>query len=248
MNKTNIRGVFFDNISMDEAVAICESRVREKRQCVVFTPNAEIVQLASEDEDFKKLVNSSDLTVPDGAGVILASKILKKPLKEKVAGIELGEKLISRSGQTGIKFFFYGSRPETDEGVSVAELAKRKLLEKYPTAQIVGTNDGYVKEDGMEALIEKINESGADCLFVCLGVPKQEKWIAKNRSRLAPCLILGLGGSLDVFAGEAKRAPKLFIKLNLEWLYRLLREPWRLGRMMSLPKFILSVIFSKKEG
>ncbi len=248
MNKINIKGVNFYNVSMDEAVSICEKSVEEKKQCVVFTPNAEIVQLASEDESFRTVVNSADLIVPDGAGVVLASKILKKPLKQKVAGIELGEKLISRSGKTGMKIFFYGSRPETAEGGSVAELAKRRLLEKYPDAHIVGTSDGYVKEEGMEALVEKINESGADCLFVCLGVPKQEKWIFENRSRLNSTLILGLGGSLDVFAGEVKRAPRIFIKLGLEWFYRLICEPWRLGRMMKLPKFLLSVIFSKKEG
>ncbi len=248
MNKIDIRGVFFDNLNMDEALEICESRVREKEQCAVFTPNAEIVQLAHEDPNFKAVVNSADLIVPDGAGVVLASKILKKKLKEKVAGVELAENLISRSGKSGIKFFFYGSRPDAGEGKSVAEVAREKLLSKYPDAQIVGTSHGYIKEDGMEELIEKINSSGADCLFVCLGVPKQEKWICENREKLSPTLILGLGGSLDVFAGTVKRAPKIFVKLNLEWFYRLLKEPRRLMRMMSLPKFILSVIFSRKEG
>ena len=247
MNKTEIRGVNFDNVTMEEAVAICEGFVKEGRQGIVFTPNAEIVQMTVENAEFKEIINSADLIVPDGAGVVLASKILKKNLKGKVAGVELAENLISRSGESGIKFFFYGSHPDKGDGVSVADTAKAKLLEKYPDANIVGTSHGYVKDDGMDALIEKINESGADALFVCLGVPRQEKWIAANRERLNPKIIIGLGGSLDVFAGTVMRAPRIFIKLNLEWFYRLLKEPWRLGRMMSIPKFLIATIFSKRK-
>ncbi len=247
MNKTEIRGVNFDNVTMEEAVAICEGFAREGRQGVVFTPNAEIVQMAVENPEFREIVNSADLIVPDGAGVVLASRILKKNLKGKVAGVELAENLVSRSGKSGIKFFFYGSHPDKCDGMSVADKAREKLLEKYPDANIVGTSHGYVKDDGMDELIGKINESGADALFVCLGVPKQEKWIAANRERLNPKIIIGLGGSLDVFAGTVERAPKIFIKLNLEWFYRLLKEPKRLGRMMSIPKFLLSTIFSKRK-
>lgn len=248
MEKIDIRGVLFDNVDMNEALEFCKKRVLDKEQCVVFTPNAEIVQMAVEDENFKALVNSADLIVPDGAGVILASKILKKPLKSKVAGVELSENLVKMSGDVGMKFYFYGSSPDAENGKSVAETAREKLLEKYPDAQIVGTSHGFVKPDETHALIEKINQSGADVLFVCLGVPRQEKWIAENRHRLSPKLILGLGGSLDVFAGCVRRAPKIFIKLNLEWLYRLLLQPSRIGRMMKLPKFILSTIFSGKRG
>lgn len=247
MNKTEIRGVNFDNVTMEEAVAICEGFVKDGRQGVVFTPNAEIVQMTVENSEFREIVNSADLIIPDGAGVVLASKILNKNLKGKVAGVELAERLIAHSGESGIKFFFYGSHPDKCDGVSVADKARERLLEKYPDANIVGTSHGYVKDDGMDALIEKINESGADALFVCLGVPRQEKWIAANRERLNPKIIIGLGGSLDVFAGTVERAPKIFIKLNLEWFYRLLKEPWRLGRMMSIPKFLLSTIFSKRK-
>ncbi|MBQ9976463.1 MAG: WecB/TagA/CpsF family glycosyltransferase [Clostridia bacterium] len=246
MNKIDIRGVAFDNVTMDEAVEICEGFVRDGRQGVVFTPNSEIVQMTLEDEDFGRLVNSADLIIPDGAGVVLASKILKKKLRGKVAGVELAEKLVSRSGESGVKFFFYGSSPTAAEGRAVAEVAREKLLEKYPDAQIVGTNHGFVKEDGMDALVDKINESGADALFVCLGVPRQEKWICANRHRLNPKIIIGLGGSLDVFAGTVQRAPKIFIKLNLEWFYRLLKEPKRLGRMMKIPKFLISTVLSRK--
>jgi N-acetylglucosaminyldiphosphoundecaprenol N-acetyl-beta-D-mannosaminyltransferase len=247
MSKVDIRGVQFDNVTMNEAVEICEGFVKDGRQGVVFTPNSEIVQMTLENPEFANIVNSADLIIPDGAGVILASKILKKSLREKVAGIELAERLVSRSGMSGMKFFFYGSSPDAADGKSVAEAAREKLLEKYPDAHIVGTAHGYIKEDGMDALIEQINSSGADALFVCLGVPKQENWIANNRTRLNPNLIIGLGGSLDVFAGTVKRAPEIFIKLNLEWFYRLIKEPRRIGRMMNIPKFLLTTIFSKRK-
>lgn len=247
MSKVNIRGVEFDNVTMDEAITICEGFVRDSKQGIVFTPNAEIVQMTVENEEFRTLVNSAELIIPDGAGVVLASKILKKRLKGKVAGVELAENLVKRSGESGVKFFFYGSSPDAGNGKSVAETAREKLLEKYPDAKIVGTSDGYVKEDGMDALIEKINASGADALFVCLGVPKQEKWICANRARLNPKIIIGLGGSLDVFAGTVKRAPKFFVKCNLEWFYRLIKQPKRIGRMMSIPKFLIATIFSKRK-
>lgn len=247
MEKINIRGVFFDNVTPDEAVSIAEGYIERGEQCVVFTPNAEIVQMAIEDEAFRNTVNSAELVIPDGAGVILASKIMKKPLKCKVAGCEFAEELVRRSAEGKYKIFFYGSKPVTDEGVSVAELADRRMSERYEGFRAAGTSHGYVKPDGYPDLIEGINSSGADILFVCLGVPMQEKWISENREKLSPRVIVGLGGTLDVFAGTVKRAPKIFVKMNLEWLYRLIKEPKRIGRMMKLPKFIFGTLLSKKE-
>lgn len=247
MEKINIRGLDFNNITLDEAVATAEDRIARGEQCVIFTPNAEIVQLTLEDESFRELIKGADVLIPDGAGVVLASKILKKPLKAKVPGCELAERLVKGSSEGKYKIFFYGSKPTTDEGVSVAELANKKMAEKYPGFSAAGISHGYVKPDGYDALIESINSSGADVLFVCLGVPMQEKWIAANRSRLNPKVIIGLGGTLDVFAGTVKRAPEFFVNANLEWFYRLIKEPKRIGRMMKLPKFILGTIFSKKE-
>ncbi len=247
MNKITVRGINFDNVTPTEAVEICENFVKNSIQAAVFTPNAEIVQMALKNKNFQEIINSAEFIVPDGAGVVLASKILKKKLKSKVAGVELAENLVARSDKSGIKFFFYGSSPDAGNGKSVAETAKEKLIEKYPYAEIVGTSDGYIKPEETDALIEKINSSGADAVFVCLGVPKQEYWIYENRHKLSAKLIIGLGGSLDVFAGVVKRAPKIFIKLNLEWFYRLIKEPKRIGRMMNIPKFLISTIFSKKE-
>lgn len=247
MEKINIRGLNFDNVTLDEALEAVEGYIERGEQCVVFTPNAEIVQMTVENEEFRSLVSTAQILIPDGAGVVLASKILKKPLKAKVPGCELAERLVKRSAEGKYKIFFYGSKPTTEEGMSVAELADKKMGEKYQGFSAAGTSHGYVKPDGYDALIEKINASGAEVLFVCLGVPMQEKWIAQNRDRLAPRVIIGLGGTLDVFAGTVKRAPKFFVKANLEWFYRLIKEPKRLGRMMKLPKFILGTIFTKER-
>ena len=247
MDKIKIRGLEFDNVTMDEALAKAEGFIERGEQCVIFTPNAEIVQMAIEDESFHTLVSSADMLIPDGAGVVLASKIMKKPLKAKVPGCELAERLVKNSAEGKYKIFFYGSKPTTEAGPSVAELANKNMGEKYPGFEAAGISHGYVKPDGYDALIENINSSGADILFVCLGVPMQEKWIAEHRHEINAKLIIGLGGTLDVFAGTVKRAPKFFVKANLEWLYRLIKEPRRIGRMMKLPKFIFGAIFIKEK-
>ncbi len=249
-NKIDIRGVFFDNVDMDEAVALCDGFINSTDgPHRVHTPNAEIVQLCIEQPEYRELYNSSSLTIPDGAGIILASKILRRPLvKGKVAGVELGERLVALAAEKGYSLFLYGGRPaDTDAGTpAVAEEAARKLVEKYPKLKIAGTNDGFVKDN--DALVAKVNDSGADILFVCTGVPRQEKWMRDNADKLSVKLMLGLGGSLDIYSGMSKRAPKIFIKLGLEWLYRLMKEPYRIGRMMKLPKFVLGTIFSKKAN
>ncbi len=234
MEKINVRGVEFDNVTFDEAIDLIYSRADLGKQTAVFTPNAEIVQACVEDESFKEIISSADVLLPDGVGVIKAARILGTPLKEKVPGVEVGEALVRLSGERDHPVFLMGGKP------GVADEAKEKLLEKYPGAKIAGSYHGYFKKDGEEndGVVKMINGSGAEVLFVCIGSPAQEKWIAANRERLPGVKVLmGLGGSLDIYSGTAKRAPKIFIKLGLEWFYRLLKEPKRIGRMMKLPKF-----------
>ncbi len=238
-NKISIRGVSVDNVTMDEAERIIDSFAASKSFHAVFTPNAEIVQLCIEDKEICDTVNSADLIVPDGAGVVLASKILGKPLKGKVAGVDLGRRAIKLSGQKGYGVYLLGGKP------GIAELASEKLREQFPDFRLVGTHDGYFKKEGKESdeVIDAINKCSPDILFVCFGVPAQEKWIMANRERLSDIgLIMGLGGSLDSYAGTVKRAPDIFIKLNLEWFYRLIKEPRRIGRMMKLPKFVFGTV------
>lgn len=242
--KISVRGVNFDDVTLDEAVEIVDGFVGTEGSKVVHTPNSEIVQLCVEQPNYYPLINSADLIIPDGVGVILAAKILKTPLsKGKVAGIELAERTLALAAEKGYRVFFLGGKP------SIAEQAALQMRKKYPALQIVGTHDGYFEKTGeqSDAVVKEINDSGAQILFVCLGVPAQEKWMADNRKVLQVRVMAGLGGSLDVFAGAVKRAPEPFIRLGLEWLYRLCKEPSRIRRMMKLPKFLIGTLVSAKK-
>ena len=246
MEKIDVRGVVFDNVTMDEAVAWCVSAVDEYRgggasARAVFTPNAEIVQSCVEESALYELFASADLTIPDGAGVVLAAKILGTPLKGKVAGVELVERLAAELNRRGGTLYLLGGKP------GVAKIAAERLNERYPSLKIY-ENDGFFEKQGEEndAVVASVNASGADAVYVCFGAPKQERWIAENRGRLNVPLLFGLGGTIDVFAGVKKRAPRIFIALRLEWLYYLIKEPKRIGRMMKLPRFILGTLFRGK--
>ena len=235
--RVKILGVGFDNTTLDEAIERGYTLAKSEGNHRVVTPNSEIVYMAREDESLKEILNGSDIVAPDGIGVVYASKIVGNPLKGKVAGIELGEGLIKKLSGEEAGIYLLGAKP------GVAEAAAENLCRKYPGIKISGVQDGYFKND--DEVIEKINASGARVLFVCLGAPKQEKWMADHCKDVCAKLMVGLGGSLDVFSGESKRAPRLWQKLGLEWLYRLLREPKRFGRVCRLPLFLLAVIREK---
>lgn len=238
--KTDVLGVQYDNVTMAEAVARGRELLDGTKPAYCVTPNAEIAYEALHDEAFRAVLNEADLVLPDGAGVVLGAKILKTPLKQKVAGIEFAQNLLPVLEEKGSRLFLLGSKP------GVAELAGEKMLEKYPRLCICGTMDGYFQDDS-EA-IGRINEAKADVVFVCLGAPKQERFMHQHRAELKVHLMLGLGGTLDGFAGTAKRAPKWMIKLQLEWLYRLIKQPKRFGRMLRLPKFIFAAVKKRMKG
>ncbi len=239
----NIRGVNINNVNLTEATQICENYINSDSFHCVFTPNSEIIQLCVEKPEYLPLINSADLITPDGIGVIYASKILGTPLKCKTAGYDLGLEVVNLSNNSGYKIFFLGGKP------GIAEAARDKLLKKYPNAVFVGCHDGYFDKSDCEEnskVIDEINAAAPDILYVCFGVPAQEKWISENRGRLKTVkLCLALGGSLDGYSGNVKRAPEIFIKLGLEWFYRLCKEPKRIGRMMKLPKFLIGTIVYK---
>ena len=233
-------GVGFDNVTMAEALEKARDLMAQPGAKYVVTPNAEIVYDAMHNNELCKLVNDADLVLPDGAGVVLASKILKTPLKEKVAGVDFADNLLGVLAETGGSAYLLGSKP------GVAELAAEKMLQKHPGLTIVGMADGYFKDE--TAVVEKINAAKPDFLFVCLGAPKQELFMVNHRHKLNVKLMAGLGGSLDSFAGTVKRAPRWMIKLSLEWLYRLIKEPKRFKRMLRLPKFLWAVCLKRMGG
>ncbi len=238
--KINIYGIDYNNVTPKEAADMTDAFFAEDGNHLVVTPNAEIAYMAKNDINLGEIINNAELTVADGIGVVYASKIYRRPVKGKVAGVELGEEVLARSVAAGRRVFFLGGKP------GIAELAAEKLLAKYPGISFCGFHDGYFKDD--EEIIAEINASGADILFVCLGAPKQEFWAGKYKDRLSVSLTLCLGGALDSYAGTVKRAPDFMIKLGLEWLYRLIKQPSRAKRMLALPKYMFAVIFDSLKG
>lgn len=232
VERTEILGVEFDNVTLDEAADRAIALMDQDGPHLVATPNPEIVQLARGDPEFGRVLSDADLVIPDGVGVVYAAKILGRPLKGRVPGIEFAAALMARMAGKGKRLFLLGAKP------GVAELAAANLAVEYPGLVVCGTHDGYFQEDAPVA--ETIRRARADVVFVCLGAPKQEMWIARNGADTGARLLVGLGGSLDVFAGQVKRAPKAFQKLGLEWFYRLCRQPSRIGRMAKLPLFLVS--------
>ncbi len=235
-----ILSVGFDSVTMDEAAEKAFELSKSGKGHYIVTPNSEIVYECRRNESLRHAVRGADMVVPDGIGVVYAARILGCPVKQKVAGVELGERLIARTAETGGSVYLLGAKP------GVAQEAARRLCEKYSGLNIVGTHDGYFKDDS--EVISDINDKSPDVLLVCLGVPKQELWMSENRDKLKVGVMLGLGGSLDIYAGATKRAPDIFIKLGLEWFYRLCKEPWRFKRMLRLPLFLLTAVKARIFG
>lgn len=238
--KINVLGVQYDNVTMEEAVARGREILLGSEACYCVTPNAEMAYEALHDKSFRDVLNQAALVLPDGAGVVLGAKILKTPLKQKVAGIEFAQNMLPVYEELGSRLYLLGSKP------GIAELAAKKMMEKHPKLCICGVSDGYFKED--REVIEKIKAAKADVVYVCLGAPKQELFMNRHKDELGVKLMAGLGGTLDGIAGTVKRAPRWMIKLQLEWLYRLVKEPKRIGRMMRLPKFVLAAVRAKRKG
>ena len=237
--RLNVLGVGFDNVLMIEAVARGVDMLSQPGAHYVVTPNPEIVEICRKNPEAMRAVNGADLVLADGIGIIKGARILGTPLKARNPGIEFAAYLMKEMAEKGLSLYLLGAKP------GVAEAAGKRLAEKYPGLKIAGTHDGYFQEDG--PVIEDIRRSGADCVFVCLGAPKQELWMAKHGEAAGARLLCGLGGSLDVFAGVVERAPKFWSDHGLEWFYRLCKDPRRAGRMMKLPLFLVHVQKEKRR-
>lgn len=234
MSKINVLDVEFDNCTMDEAVTAALNAIDARSGSYVVTPNPEIVMMARTDSALAQAIDHAEMVLPDGVGVIYGAKILGTPLQEKLPGIDFAQNLMIQLAQRNGSVFLFGAKP------GVAELAGEKLAQKYEGLVIAGTCDGYFQDDA--PIIEQINSVHPDLLLVCLGAPKQELWMEQHSGELNVGLMAGLGGSLDVFAGVTQRAPEIWQKLGLEWMYRLLKEPKRIVRTMKLPQFVLCVM------
>jgi len=239
--KINILGVDVSAKTMDETVDELMGYLGDGSTHTVYTPNSEIIYMAYKDEEFKNILNSADVKSADGIGVVYASKILRKPLTERVAGYDLMHAFFKKAKDRGVRVFLFGSKP------TVAENAGKMLSDMYEGLEICGTRNGYFKPEETDEIVNMINASNPDVVLVCLGAPKQEKWIYENKDKIKKGIVMGLGGSLDTLTGVTQRAPESWQKLGLEWAYRLVREPRRIGRMMALPRFGLTVFFKGKR-
>lgn len=239
MEAVRIFGVRFDNVTADEAKRRFIAMMDGGGLKTIYTPNTEIIMKAQDDPTFKQVLNEGDLVIPDGIGVVLASKIHHLGLSERVPGIELMGLMLEFCNRAGKSIYLFGGAP------GIADKAAEKILSTYPNLKIVGIRDGYFKEEDVWSILDDINEKKPDVLFVALGAPKQEKWIHQHKKTLNAKVAMGVGGALDVWSGTVKRAPVFYQKLGLEWFYRLLKQPSRIGRMMSLPKFMIKVILTK---
>ncbi|MDD4565318.1 MAG: WecB/TagA/CpsF family glycosyltransferase [Eubacteriales bacterium] len=237
-----------DLVDETEAMSIFQELMKTENCSLVVTPNSEIIVNASKDKQLKRILESADLVIPDGIGLVYASKIMGMPLKERVTGIDFLGRILGCLEETGLSVFFLGSKPEDGNSLGIAAVAAENIKKEYPNLSVAGTHHGYFKENDEEEIVRKINDSGADFLCVAMGSPKQEKFMFMHQDKLNVKGAIGVGGSLDVWAGMLKRAPMFYRKHGLEWLYRLIQEPGRYKRMMILPLFMIKVVVSKLRG
>lgn len=222
MSQIKLYGVKIDNVTREEAV---ERALHAGETSVVFTPNALMLDACRRDARLSELLSHATLSLPDGAGVLLAARRTGQPLRERVAGISFGEALLSRAARENLRVFLLGG------GDGVAARAAQRLQKKYAGLRIVGTWWGYFDRAGEEnqRVLAAIRQTRADILLVCFGFPLQETWIVENLSALSHLrVVAGLGGSLDVWSGRVRRAPRILSKMGLEWAWRMAREPRRL--------------------
>ena len=238
--KIEVLGVAFDNVTLEQAAELGGKMLQEDRFHYVVTPNPEFILAAEKDESFRAVINAADLVIPDGIGVIYSAKILGTPLSERVPGIEFSAKMLEKLNEMGGRLFLLGAKP------GVAEKAGQNICAQYPNIVLCGTQDGYFKDE--EEVILKVAAARPDLIFVCLGAPKQEKWMARWGQHTGAKMAIGLGGCLDVYAGNVERAPEAWQKLGMEWAYRLIREPWRFKRMARLPLVLVKAAKVRLSG
>lgn len=233
--RLEILGIGIDRIDSSEALRRIGQFIASGTPHQIVTANAEIIYQASKNEKMKKVINAAQMVTADGSGVVWASRQLGQPLSQRVTGIDLVNSICAQSAKDKWKIYILGSAP------GVAATAANNIRDKFPGCNIVGTHHGYFKAQEEKQIIAELEQLKPDVLFVALGAPKQEYWIADHIQQLNIPVAMGIGGSMDVLSGNVKRAPRWMQKMSLEWLYRLLIQPARFKRVLALPKFMLAV-------
>jgi N-acetylglucosaminyldiphosphoundecaprenol N-acetyl-beta-D-mannosaminyltransferase len=235
-NKLWVLGVGVDDVTTDEVLQCLERFVAERQPRQVVTVNPEFVMAAQRNADFRVTINEAALALPDGIGLLWAARLLGRPLRERVTGSDTLPLIARLSAERGYRLYLLGAAP------GVAEQAAAGLLRAHPAASIVGTYAGSPALAEEELIVARVVEAQPDFLFVAYGAPRQDLWIRRNLHRLGVPVCMGVGGAFDFVAGVASRAPRWMRRWGLEWLHRLLAEPWRWRRMLALPRFALCVL------
>jgi N-acetylglucosaminyldiphosphoundecaprenol N-acetyl-beta-D-mannosaminyltransferase len=234
----DVLGVRVDDVTLAEALEICHACIRSRQPHRVVTPNAEFVMAARRDPEFRKLLNTSTLAIPDGAGLLLAGRLLGTPLREQVAGTDLADQVAGLCAREGYRLFLLGAAP------GVADLAARHLQVRYPGLIVAGTFAGSPDRSTDEETRARLRAAGRiDALLVAYGARRQEAWIDRNQAALEIPLAIGVGGALDFFSGRVPRAPLVIRRAGLDWLFRLIVQPWRWRRQLALPRFVIAVTY-----
>ena len=236
-----LHGLIVHRVSMQETLEAIDRFISSREPSHVVTLDSSMCVIARDDPALMDIVCHAQLVTPDSAGVLWACRRLGTPLKERVSGVEIVDRLCSLSPTRGYRLFFFGSAP------GVAQAAAERMRVRYPGCQVVGTRDGFFTPEQEPEIVEQIKMARPDILCVALGIPRQEKWIHRFREELRVPVLIGVGGTFDVYSGRVKRAPVWMQRLNLEWLYRLLKNPRKIGKVMTLPKFVLMTLRAQRR-
>lgn len=228
----DILGVRVDDVTYDEALAVLLRAIEARAPHVVTTPNPEFVMLARRDAGFRAVLNRAALNIPDGIGLVLAARLAGARIRQHVQGTDLVLMLAEESARRGYRWYLLGG------GGDVARRAARALVDQFPGLLVVGAAPGSPRPEDDAATLQAIRAAGpVDVVLVAYGAPKQEQWLDRNLSDLGVPVGIGVGGVFDYFSGAVPRAPGWVRRLHSEWLYRLIRQPWRWRRQLALPAF-----------
>lgn len=237
-----ILGVRVDAVTLDAVLARIEAFIADGRPRQIVTVNPEFVMAAQSDAEFRRIINASALALPDGTGIWWASRRLGRPLPERIPGVDLVERLAALSAIRGYRLYFLGAMP------GVAERAVAVLHGCYPGLVVAGTYAGSPRVEDEAFIVARVCAARPDILLVAYGAPAQDRWIARNLDQLGVPVCIGVGGSFDYIAGARPRAPRWLRRAGLEWLHRLVTQPWRWRRMLALPRFAWRVLWTGLTG
>jgi len=233
----DVLGTRVHDVTMAEALEICRAAIASGKPHQIVTPNAEFVMAARRDSGFRARLNAATLAIPDGAGLLLAGRILGTPLREQVTGTDLADRIAGLCAREGWRIFLLGAAP------GVAETAAKRLVERHPGLEVAGTYSGSAEPTADPDTRARLRAADRiDVLLVAFGAPRQEEWLARNQAALGIPLAIGVGGAFDFFSGQVHRAPGWLRRAGFDWLFRLVLQPWRWRRQLALPRFLIAVI------